>query len=312
LKKNGSSKFIVITGPTASGKTQLSVALAEILNSEIISADSRQIYKYLDIGTAKPDPEEMKKVKHHLISILEPDQYFSAGEYQKMARKCLKEIFLKGKIPIVAGGSGLYISALVEGVFEGDYKDDAVRAEFKKIERERGSAHLFRILEKMDPETAMKIHSNDSKRIIRALEVCTISGRKMSDLKREKTKKCNYSPVYFGLLWERRELYNRINIRVEKMVEKGLFQEVRRILKMGFSPDLNSLDSVGYKEVLRYFNGELSEREAVELIKQNTRRYAKKQMIWFRKNPEIKWLPADSSVSFTKIAEKIAEEFIQK
>jgi len=298
-------KVIFITGPTASGKTDLSIILAKRLNSQIVSADSRQVYKYMDIGTAKPTKEEMSGITHHCIDIRFPDEYFSAGEYQHIARQAVSEIVSNGMVPIVVGGSGLYISALADGIFLGNYRDEKLREILKKEAVDRGLDYLYLRLQDIDPKAAEKIHPNDEKRIIRALEVCILADMPMSELQYRKTIKADFLPVFYGLRWKREELYKRINRRTERMISSGLIQEVEMLKSMGYTRELNSMDSVGYKEVFQYLDGHLSELEMKELIQKNTRRYAKKQLTWFRRDNRIKWLDIDVVTSFEDMAEFI-------
>ena len=281
---------IVITGPTASGKTEISIKLALKKDAEIVSADSRQIYKYMDIGTAKPTQEELQTVKHHCINIKEPDEFFNAGMYGKVSRKIVQDILKRKKLPVVVGGSGLYIRALTEGIFEGEYRDTAIRNKLKNELNEKGQKELFSRLVNVDPKSAEKIHPHDAKRIIRALEVYELAGEPISDLQIRSTKKADFTPLFFGLQWPRDILYKRIEERVDAMMEAGFVDEVKNLLNMGYSPDLNSLDSLGYREIISYLKGNCNYSTMVEEIKKNTRRFAKKQLTWFRKDRRITWI----------------------
>ena len=298
---------LLIVGPTASGKSELALRISELLECEIVSADSRQIFRYMDIGTAKPSVEERKRVVHHCIDIVDPDGYFSAGEYGKIARNIIEDILDRKKIPVVVGGSGLYIRALVEGIFEGDYRDPQLREELKKKISSCGIDEVYNELKKVDPETASRIHPNDKKRIIRALEVFMLSGQPMSKMQEERTIAANFKTLFFGLKWPREQLNKRIDLRVEKMLKWGLIDEVRRLRSMGYDLRYNSMDSVGYKELFRYLNGEISLEEAVNSIKRNTRRFAKRQMTWFRKNGRIIWIELKEPVDWHDVAVHVVE-----
>ncbi|MCX7735743.1 MAG: tRNA (adenosine(37)-N6)-dimethylallyltransferase MiaA [Candidatus Kapabacteria bacterium] len=291
-------KLIVLLGPTASGKTALSLHLADYLDLEIISADSRQIYKYLDIGTAKPTPQELSKVKHHFISIIEPDEYYSAGMFAKEASDTIKKINQEGKIPIVVGGSGLYIKALCEGVFEENYDPilkSFVKEKVKKMREQEGIEYLYEQLCLLDPQAAELYPDKNPSRIMRALEHIYITGKEFSTSIKN-ISESDFEPIYIGLLLDRMTLYKRINERTELMWKSGLLQETEKILNMGYSPDLNSLNTVGYKECISLIKGELNEQTAIEKIKQHTRNYAKRQMTWFRKIPNVNWLDFDENL----------------
>ncbi|MCD6117143.1 tRNA (adenosine(37)-N6)-dimethylallyltransferase MiaA [bacterium] len=299
---------IFITGPTASGKTGLSIMLAEKLKSQIVSADSRQVYKYMDIGTAKPTKKEMSGITHHCIDIRLPNEYFSAGEYQHTAREKIAEIVSQGMTPIVAGGSGLYISALADGIFSGNYRDENLRKQLQADADEKGLDFLYSQLCGIDPEAAEKIHANDEKRIIRALEVYMLAKMPISKLRQKNTNKGDFTPVFFALRWDRKKLYSRINLRTEKMISSGLVKEVEKLLSMGYTRELNSMDSVGYKEVFRYLDNELSMLEMEHLIQQNTRKYAKKQITWFGHDKRIEWIEVNEETSLEEITELILKK----
>ena len=298
------NKVIVILGPTASGKTDVSIELSKFIECEIISADSRQIYRYLDIGTAKPTINELNKVKHHFIDILNPDEYFSAGLFGKMGEAVIDELFNKNKIPVIAGGSGLYIKALCEGLFAEDKIDDT--NEIRKILNNRlqseGIENLYDELVKADYESALLYSDKNPRRILRALEYYHLTGLPLSKAHKEKCDKKNFTALYFGIRFEREILYDRINKRSEFMWEDGLVDETIKVIEMGYSQELNSLNTVGYKECLSYLKGDITRIRAIELTKQNTRRYAKRQMTWFRKNENINWLDGGND---KLIAEKI-------
>lgn len=297
--------MFVLVGPTASGKTQLSLSVARKGKGEIVSADSRQIYRYLEIGTAKPTKTEMEGISHHCIDIIDPDALFSAGAYARLARQVISEIQARHHLPIVVGGSGLYIRALVDGIFWEASKDPKLRDRLKNEAGEKGLGVLYRRLCQVDPEAARKIHANDQKRIIRALEVYGVTGCPISRMQKEKTQPADFSSHFWGLRWPREILYERINQRVDAMMEKGLIEEVKRLQSRGFGLELNALDSVGYKETFAFLRGECSYDEAVEQIKRNTRRFAKKQLIWFRKDERIHWIDMEEPVDWSRIALQI-------
>ena len=288
-------------GPTAVGKTQVSLKLADTLHGEIASLDSRQVYRYMDIGTAKPTKREMKKVAHHLIDIVYPDEKFTAADYGRNGRETVKEIIERKKQPIVVGGSGLYLKALIEGFFsygsktgEGPRADERLRERLRKEESRFGPYHLFEKLKEVDPKAAQKIHPNDSVRIIRALEVYELTGKPISSLQ----EKGDYEPferdfIKVGLSLDRKKLYERIDQRVEKMISKGLLDEVKGLKEKGYSRELKAFKTVGYQELFSHLEGEMDFPSAVERIKLNTRRYAKRQLTWFRKDGQIRWLDAE-------------------
>lgn len=300
---------LAIIGPTAIGKTHLSGLIAEALPVEIVSADSRQIYRHMDIGTAKPDPEFLKRVPHHFISILEPDRYYSAGEYGKDARRVIAEIFERGKVPLVVGGSGLYLKALFQGFFESDVRDFTIRKSLEQRLKTEGPAALHRDLQKVDPVSAGRIHPNNSQRILRALEVYLASGKPLSRLQRQKMAPPDFQPLKFGLTRERQALYAAIDRRVEEMFRRGLIGEVARLLEMGFEKNLNSLNSVGYREVIRFLEGEINDDECVALVKRNSRRYAKRQYTWFRADADIEWLTVETPADFPAARDRILSEY---
>ncbi|MGK9477841.1 tRNA (adenosine(37)-N6)-dimethylallyltransferase MiaA [Melioribacter sp. OK-6-Me] len=288
-------KVILIVGPTCSGKTKLSLKLAKILNTEIISADSRQIYKYLNIGTAKPSEEELKSIRHHFIDYLEPDATYNVSKYEKESLHIITNLIYKNKIPIVVGGSGLYIKAIVDGIFDTADTDEEYRAYLKEIRTRFGNEYLYKMLEMIDPLSARKMLPQNWKRVMRALEVFHITGKSIVKLQKEYERETDFEFLQFGLLWERSILYENIEKRVDEMINRGLVNEVKRILNMGYSEELNSLNTVGYKEIISYLNNKLSFEDAIRLIKRNTRRYAKRQMTWFRKDERIEWLKVEKS-----------------
>lgn len=285
-------KVIVIAGPTASGKTDLAIELALRINGEIISADSMQIYREMNIGTAKPTMEERKGIPHHMLDIVDPDEEFSVAQFQQGAKKCIKDILSRGKVPIVAGGTGLYINALVYNItFSETITDWNYRNQLQNIAREQGPEALHTLLQEVDPISAENIHPNNVKRVIRALEVYETTGKPISQHQLEsRQKKPEYDYKIFGIEVERDVLYRRIESRADKMLEMGLYEEVENILKKGYSPDLVSLQGIGYKEIIMAILGKCTLEEAVDKIKLNTRHLAKRQMTWFRKTENLKWM----------------------
>lgn len=285
-------KMIVLTGPTAVGKTALSIALAKEIGGEIISADSMQVYRYMDIGSAKISKEEMQGVPHHLIDVLDPSEEFHVYRFQQMAKEAVNEIYQKGHIPIVAGGTGFYIQALLYDIdFSTEEDHTALRAELEKTAAERGSAYLHEQLKEIDPVSAQEIHPNNQKRIIRALEFYRLNGAKISDHNQmQRQKEAAYDFRYFVLNDDRARLYQRIEERVDEMLEKGLLNEVKRLKEMGYQRDLVSMQGLGYKELLSHLAGECTLDEAIYLIKRNTRRFAKRQLTWFKRERNIIWL----------------------
>lgn len=298
----------VIVGPTASGKTAVALALAEILPLEIISADSRQVYRYLDIGTAKPSPAERARVPHHFIDIIDPDEEFSAGRFGDDGRRVIDEVLARGRIPLVVGGSGLYVRSLVDGLFEGPGADPEFR-DALQARLERGELQvLVEELRRVDPESAARIDPTKPRRVIRALEVHHVTGDRISTLQQERRMDVNFRPRFFGLLWERQALYSRINARCDAMVADGLVDEASGLERRGYSRNLNSLNTVGYKEALAFLHGEISRDEMTSQFSQNSRRYAKRQMTWFRKEGRVHWLHVGDGFNPIAVAKIIAQE----
>ena len=283
-------KVICIVGPTCSGKTSLSIELAERMEIEIISADSRQFYKYLNIGTAKPSNKDLEIIPHHFINSLEPDESYNASRFENEALSIIGSIFERKKIPVVVGGSGLYIKALIDGIFDEVDVDFEYRNELIEKKNKLGIDYLYSELSKVDPESAVKMLPQNWKRIIRALEVYHLTGNTISVHQKAHKRKIDFNFVQFGLNWERSILYKNIEKRVNDMISLGLLEETKSILNMGFSKNLNSLNTVGYKEIISFLNGNNSFENAVELIKRNTRRLAKRQLTWFRADNRIIWL----------------------
>ncbi len=280
-------KVIILLGPTGVGKTGASILLAGALNTEIISADSMQIYRGMDIGTAKPSLEERSAVRHHMIDIVDPTGSFSAGQYISEITPIIEDLHSKGKVPLIVGGTGLYIKAVTRGIFSGPAADWALREELLSAEgAEQG--FLYTYLSKMDPDAAARIDSNDTRRIVRGLEVCLKSEDMMSALQERLTRPLPYDFVKIGLTRERKELYGMIERRIDRMLSQGLTEEVRELIRK--KPGRIPLQAIGYKELASYISGEISLDEAIRLTKRNTRRYAKRQFSWFKKEEGIRWV----------------------
>lgn len=300
-------RVVAIVGPTASGKTKLGIELAIKLNSEIISADSRQVFKELTIGTAKPDINELMKVKHHFIHHISINEKYDVGKFVQEASEVIRNLHNQNKIPVVVGGSGLYINSLLYGIFEGPPADDLIRKNLELELQNSGIQSLLNKLKKIDPETFDRIDKNNPRRIIRALEVYYLTGFPISVLQKVKHKKPDYEILIFGLNWERKLLYERINNRVEQMIQMGLIEEVKEVISK-FGENINTvLQTVGYKETIQFLKNEIDYSEMVELIKRNTRRYAKRQLTWFRKNKDIHWFNLQSEKDFVQIVNQITQ-----
>lgn len=295
-------KLIVIAGPTASGKTALAVELARRLDTEIISGDSMLVYKGLDIGTAKPGKKEMGGIRHHLIDILDAGAGFNVTDFINLAKPVITLLNQQGRIPILAGGTGLYIKSLVEGYqFNETSGDPEYRESLQRLAEEKGREYVFDMLRKVNPDAAERLHINNFRRIIRALEVYHLGGEQISE---EKASELAYDVFAIGLGWQRSVLYERINRRVEIMIEQGLYNEVEGLLKNGISDSCQSMKGIGYKELLPAVRGEISLDEAADKIKQNTRHFAKRQLTWYRKMPYIRWYDAQAEAD-EKLADKI-------
>jgi len=304
-------KVIVIGGPTASGKTEVSLELAKLMSVEIISADSRQVFKYLDIGTAKPNKEELSAVKHHLIDFLEPDEYYSAGMFGDDADRLVSDIYERKSVPLVVGGSGLYIDSLCFGLCEDDSNANdnrfGIREELNQKLIQFGKDKLYEELVEVDPLSAQKYADRNPMRIIRALEYFEINKTPLSTAHRTMAIR-NIEPYFFDIAYDRETLYNRINRRTEIMWESGLVEETQKVLNMGFSTTLNSLNTVGYKECIAFLKGEMSKSLAIEEMKKNTRRYAKRQTTWFKRYENMVHLTGTPA----EMAQKILECFTNK
>ena len=284
--------LLVIAGATASGKTALSIALAKRFSAEVVSADSMQIYRHMDIGTAKPTPEEMGDVPHHLLDFQDPKAPFSVAEYVALAHTEIAEIHARGHLPIVAGGTGLYIDSLVRDVeFREDDTDERIRQELEMIAKEQGIFVLHTMLAEIDPVSAARIPAQNVRRVVRAIEFFRMTGKTISAHQLEtQQKESRYDALMLAIRWEMPKLYQRIDQRVDWMVEAGLFSEVAALEQMGCKKEMSAMQGIGYKQVLNYRHGLATESETIQIIKRDSRRYAKRQMTWFRRNPELLWL----------------------
>ena len=287
--------LIILTGPTSVGKTALSIQLAKTVNGEIISADSMQVYRYMDIGTAKITPEEMQGIPHYLIDVFAPDEEFNVVKFQQYAKKCIEDIQSRGKIPILVGGTGFYIQAVLYDIdFTKNDIDLSYRQKLEQIAKEKGAEYLHALLKQLDPKSAEAIHPNNIKRVIRALEYYKLTGEKISDHNAEqRNKNSPYQYCYFVLNKNRAKLYEGINLRVDQMIQSGLLEEVKDLAKRGYTKDMVSMQGLGYKELLAFLEGEGTLEDTVELIKKETRHYAKRQITWFKRENEIIWINKD-------------------
>lgn len=293
---NKKKPMVILTGPTAVGKTALSIELAKRINGAVISADSMQVYKHMDIGSAKIMPEEMRGIKHYLIDEFEPDEEFHVVRFVERAKHCLEEIYADGKIPIIAGGTGFYIQALLYDIdFTEQEGDPAYRAFLEQLAIKKGADYLHGLLRTVDPASADVIHANNIKRVIRALEFYHLSGRRISEHnEKERQKTSPYNFAYFVLTDDRAHLYERIDRRVDLMVEQGLVDEVRHLKDMGYHKEMVSMQGLGYKEILSYLDGEMTLEEAIYIIKRETRHFAKRQLTWFRRERDVIWFDKDA------------------
>ncbi len=284
--------LIILTGPTAVGKTKASIGLAKAIDGEIISADSMQVYKNMDIGSAKIRPEEMQGIRHYLVDVLDPDEEFHVVRFQQMAKQAMEEIYAKGKIPIIVGGTGFYIQALLYDIdFMESNEDTVYRKELEQLAREKGAEYLHDMLRKVDEKSAQNIHANNVKRVIRALEFYQQTGERISDHnEQERAKESPYNFCYFVLTDDREILYDRINSRIEQMLEDGLLEEVQALKEKGYTKEMVSMQGLGYKEILDYLNGECTLEEAIYILKRDTRHFAKRQLTWFRRERDVIWI----------------------
>ena len=296
-------RIICVVGPTASGKTKLAVQLAKAYDGEVVSCDSMQIYKHMDIGTAKPTPEEMEGVRHHLIDIIEPSEDFSVGKYVQLADACVQDILSRGRTVIIAGGTGLYVDSLISGRTFAPVPQTGKREALEARMREAGGEAMLETLRAVDPEAAQRLHPADEKRIIRALEVYEETGKTITQHNLEtQAIPPRYRPVWLGLDYaDRAVLYRRIDLRVDLMLQAGLLDEIRALLALGVSPDTTAMQAIGYKEFFGALDGSCTLEEAAELCKQRSRNYAKRQLTWFRRNPEIRWLRLTGQEDFSAV-----------
>ena len=303
--------LIILTGPTAVGKTKASINLAKAIGGEIISADSMQVYRHMDIGSAKITPEEMQGVKHHLIDVLEPDEEFHVVKFQRLAKKAMEEIYAKGKIPIVVGGTGFYIQALLYDIdFTENNEDTAYRRELEHIADTKGAEYLHEMLKAVDEKSAQNIHANNVKRVIRALEFFKQTGQKISEHnEKEREKESPYQFCYFVLNDIREHLYKRIELRINEMLKEGLVAEVEMLKEKGYTREMTSMQGLGYKEILDYLNGVFSLEEAVYILKRDTRHFAKRQITWFKREKDVIWINKDE---FDYDEEKILAFLLEK
>lgn len=305
-------KIIVLVGPTCSGKTRLSLILAEKLKSEIISADSRQVYKYLTIGTAKPGSDELRLIKHHFVDELEPDEEFNVDIFSNRAKEVISKLIENDIIPIVVGGSGLYIKALVDGITQTVVSDKALRNELLELRKIYGNDYLYDELKKIDPISAEKMLPQNWKRVIRAIEVFRLTGKPIWQHHIENPIQQEFEFYQYGLKWERKKLYQNIECRVDEMIKNGFIEEVKFILDKGYSKKNNSLNTIGYKEIIDLLDNKFTFDETVNRIKINTRRFAKRQLTWFNADKRIKWFELNSYEELNIIAENILKDFYER
>ncbi|MGE5633301.1 MAG: tRNA (adenosine(37)-N6)-dimethylallyltransferase MiaA [Caulobacteraceae bacterium] len=289
-------KICILAGPTAVGKTDLSLMLARNLYGEIISADSAQVYKYMDVGTAKLKPSEMQGIKHYMLDEVYPSDDFSVAEFKTRAEGYIKDMNNRGKLPVITGGTGLYINSLLNNLdFTESISDEAFRKEMQELAGSRGSEYVHSLLEKVDPAAFRKLHPNDLRRVIRALEVYRHTGKPISYFQEESRKiPPRYDYAYVAFTMDREKLYKRIEQRVDLMLRDGLIEEVEKLLSMGYDKNLTSMQALGYKEIVGYLEGKCSKEEAISIIKRDTRHYAKRQLTWFRRDSRIFWINVDN------------------
>ena len=302
--------LFILAGPTAVGKTDISIKIAQRLGGEIISADSMQIYRHMDIGSAKVSADEMKGIPHHLIDIVEPDQSFNASEFKRLAEEKIGEISSRNRLPMIVGGTGLYINSVICSYdFTESSTDQEYRDYLTGLAESKGKEYVHGMLEKIDRGSYEKLYPNDLKRVIRALEVYRLTGITITEYNSKRQEyQCPYNLEYYVLTMDRAALYNRINQRVDIMLKNGLVEEVENLKAMGYSKHMQSMKGIGYKEILSYLEGETTLEEAVELIKKGSRNYAKRQLTWFRKDPRVKWINKDEFHSDDEVAEYIISQ----
>ena len=297
---------IIILGPSAVGKSDIAISLADELKTAIVSGDAFQIYRGMDIGTGKPSMELRKKIKHYLIDIVNPGEAFDAAKFKKEAEAAIEEILQAGKIPIVAGGSGLYIRTLTQGICQAPAKNKQVREDLEKLAGDKGSHFLYLCLEKVDPGAARRIHPHDQRRIIRALEVYVQSGSPLSRFqKQNQQEKPKFRYIKIGLLRPRTELYKRAEERIEEMFTQGWVEEVKKLIEEGYQPELPSIHGLGYREITRFLSGKISLPRTKLLIKRNTRHFIKRQLTWFKKEKDVHWIPIEKNQDKKKILSEI-------
>jgi tRNA dimethylallyltransferase len=309
--------IIIILGPTAVGKTDIAIEVSKKLNAEIISADSMQVYKYMDIGTAKPSEEERQCIPHYLLDVVYPDEDFNVSLYKRLADNKIKEVHSRGKLPLVVGGTGLYINSIIYSMSFSEAKSDTeYRKQLMTLMEERGKDWLHNKLSVVDPESANRLHPNDIRRIIRALEVHHITGKPISDDITGYVENCYYSVTLIGLSMDRETLYERIDRRVDQMVSNGLLDEVSWLVEKGYGIHLNSMQGLGYKEILQYLIGRRTLTESIHILKRDTRRFAKRQFTWFRRLPHVNWVDvgvfSDKNMLVEHIVNLIEKDRIRK
>ncbi len=299
------SKLVVICGPTGIGKTSVSLVLARAFNGAVISADSMQVYRYMNIGTAKPSPHERAEVDHFMMDLVDPNEPFDAAMYAAAARKSIDQIQARKMIPFVVGGTGLYIKALLHGLCGASPSDPVIRQKLKDEANRLGGRPMHDRLKSCDPEAASRIHPNDTYRVIRALEIHQITGVPLSEYhKRHGFREQPFNVLKIGLNMDRAALYDRINVRVDQMIEKGLQNEVKGLLQRGYSESLKPMQAIGYRHMTGYLSGRMPWNEAVETLKRDTRRYAKRQISWFKKDSELVWKPCDDVEGIKSLVQK--------
>lgn len=298
-------KAIVIVGATATGKSDVAFELAKVLGTDIISADSRQFFCEMNIGTAKPHEHWLNRIKHHFVNHLSIVEEFNVYQFRKEARIVLETLFNRNKVPIIVGGSGLYVRALVQGIIEHEAIDEKIQSDLLTKKNSKGKEFLYEELQRVDPKSAATMLPQNWKRVIRALEVFYQTGKPISQHFEEQELESNIDFLQFGLNWERAKLYERINLRVDKMIEDGLVEEVKSLQKKFPNYNLNALNTVGYKEIFSYLKNEIELEEAIRFVKRNSRHYAKRQLTWFKKDVSIQWIDCTENFSPKKIAHEI-------
>ncbi|MDD3173681.1 MAG: tRNA (adenosine(37)-N6)-dimethylallyltransferase MiaA [Herbinix sp.] len=306
--------LIILTGPTSVGKTTLSIALAKAVDGEIISADSMQVYKQMNIGTAKISHKEMDGIPHYLIDELEPDEEFNVVKFQQLSKKYIQKIYEKNKIPILVGGTGFYIQAVLYDInFTENDSDITYRMELEQLLKEQGTDYLYELLKSIDPDSAEAIHPNNSKRIIRALEFAKLTGDKISEHNKEqRNKQSPYNFCYFVLNKDRAMLYETINKRVDLMLQDGLLEEVKLLAALGYTRELVSMQGLGYKEILAYLDGECTLEEAIEILKRDTRHFAKRQLTWFKREKDVIWVNKDEFATDEELLQYLLKNLTDK